>query len=101
MAGFPGAIEYAAESGAAYTPPAPPSPEKAAPSPGKGGPRRQERDLVWYSAPDGSLYTDLNGKSYRAIPMAAWGLPLERAVERRTINGVEYAVFALDAGQIV
>lgn len=98
MAGFPARIEYAAESGAAYTPAAPPSPEQtAAASPRAGGtPRKQERELVWYSAPDGSLYTAVDGRSYRAIPMAAWGLPLERAVERRTINGVEYAVFALE-----
>ena len=33
--------------------------------------------------------------------MAAWGLPMERAVERRTIQGVEYAVFALEDSQIV
>ena len=98
MAGFPAMIEYAAESGADYTP-APPTAETPAQPRGRNRPK--PRDVVWYSAPDGSLYTDVNGKSYRAIPMAAWGLPLERAVERRTINGVEYAVFALDAGQIV
>ena len=38
---------------------------------------------------------------YRAIPMAAWGLPTERMVEKRTINGVEYAIFALKDGKIV
>ena len=38
---------------------------------------------------------------YRAIPMAAWGLPTERMVEKRTIYGVEYAVFALKDGRIL
>lgn len=98
MAGFPEKIEYAAESGKAYTPTPPPAETPARP---RGRNRPQQRDVVWYSAPDGSLYADVSGKSYRAIPMAAWGLPLERAVERRTINGIEYAVFALDEGQIV
>ena len=38
---------------------------------------------------------------YRAIPMAAWGLPTERMVEKRTIHGVEYAIFALKDGRIL
>ena len=106
MAYFPGKIEYAAEAGGTNAPAPPPRQEEtAAPRPGSGGrpgPRqRQGKDLIWYSAGDGSLYTVWNGRSYRAIPMAAWGLPLERAVERRTIDGVEYAVFALENGQIV
>lgn len=98
MAGFPQKIEYAGESGAAHMP-APPPAEPAVQARGRNTPRR--KDLVWHSAPDGSLYTTVNGKGYRAIPMAAWGLPMERAVERRTIQGVEYAVFALEEGQIV
>ena len=99
MAGFPQTIEYAAESGSAYMPDTPPPPEPAARARGRNA--HPSRDVIWYSAPDGSLYTSRGGKSFRAIPMAAWGLPMERAVERRTINGVEYAVFAIEEGQIV
>ena len=50
---------------------------------------------------DGSLYTVYKNQPYRAIPMAAWGLPTERMVEKRTIHGVEYAVFALKDGRIL
>lgn len=102
MERFPRTIAYAAEAGAENTPPAPPpaDADDRTPAP-RGAARRQTRDVVWYSAPDGSLYTAVDGKSYRAIPMAAWGLPMERAVERRTIRGVEYAVFAVEEGQIV
>ena len=96
MAAFPREIEYAGESGAAHTPAPPPA--ETRPARGRNTPR--QKDIIWYSAPDGSLYTAVNGKGYRAIPMAAWGLPMERAVERRTINGVEYAVFATEEGQI-
>lgn len=105
MAFFPKRIEYAAEAGEKHTPAPPPSPEPEEKTPparsASRGNRSRETDLIWYSAGDGSLYTAWDGQSYRAIPMAAWGLPLERAVERRVIDGVEYAVFALDNGQIV
>ena len=102
MAGFPAVIEYAGESGAANIPAAPPPVEKEnAPPRNRDRTGRRERDRFWYSAPDGSLYTFWEGKTYRAIPMAAWGLPLERAVERRVIDAVEYAVFEVKDGQIV
>lgn len=104
MKDFPEKIEYAAEAGEDHAPaPPPPQPEKTVPAPRHRQParQRQEKDLLWYSAGDGSLYTTWEGRNYRAIPMAAWGLPMERAVERRFIDGVEYAVFALDDGQII
>ena len=106
MAFFPGKIEYAAEAGKTHEPaPVPPNAEDAAPSPKpdrrRPASRQKQTDLIWYSAGDGSLFTDWDGRSYRAIPMASWGLPLEQAVERRVIEGVEYAVFAVGSGQIV
>lgn len=105
MAGFPAVIAYAAEAGSSHAPAAPPPAQAAsAPTaaPARGaGPRARQPDLIWYSAGDGSLFTTSGGRSYRAIPMAAWGLPMERAVERRIIDGVEYAVFALEEGKIL
>ena len=64
-------------------------------------PRERAGDIVWRDAGDGSLYTVYKNQPYRAIPMAAWGLPTERMVEKRTIHGVEYAVFALKDGRIL
>lgn len=112
---FPERIDYAGESGARLTPPPPPPPsppEPASPPPTPPAPRPApetsppappsppppERpecggDLLWYSAGDGSLYTSWEGKRYRAIPAAAHGLPESRIVEKRRIEGVEYAVF--------
>ena len=90
MAGFPSPIAYAAAAGKKS---APPPEEPAQPPPDSGG---AHTDLLWYQAGDGSLVTTWKGRQFRAIPMAGWGLPLEQAVERRTIDGVEYAVFALD-----
>ena len=111
---FPERIDYAGESGARPSPPPPPpKPEaEAAPPPPPTSPSRPEPpappevpptppperpetggDLLWYSAGDGSLYTSWEGKRYRAIPAAAHGLPERRMVERRSIEGVDYAVF--------
>ena len=64
-------------------------------------PRERAGDIVWRDAGDGSLYTVYKNQPYRAIPMAAWGLPTERMVEKRTIHGVEYAIFALKDGRIL
>lgn len=75
----------------------PPAPKQsAAPKP-----RERAGDIVWRDAGDGSLYTVYKNQPYRAIPMAAWGLPTERMVEKRTIHGVEYAIFALKDGRIL
>lgn len=74
----------------------------AAPMPNAAArPRERAGDIVWRDAGDGSLYTVYKNRPYRAIPMAAWGLPVERMVEKRVINGVEYAIFALKDGRIV
>ena len=97
MEGFPPQIEYAAAAGEKPAPTGTAAPEPEPPP----RPREPNTDLIWYRAGDGSLVTTWEGKQYRAVPMAAWGLPLERAVERRVIEGTEYAVFALDEAQIV
>lgn len=75
----------------------PPAPKQAA----APKPRERAGDIVWRDAGDGSLYTVYKNQPYRAIPMAAWGLPTERMVEKRTIHGVEYAIFALKDGRIL
>lgn len=115
---FPERIDYAGESGARLAPPPPPpSAEPPAPSPPPSSaaprpapqapsppapPERPERggDLLWYSAGDGSLYTSWEGKRYRAIPAAAHGLPESRIVEKRRIEGVEYAVFEAGGAEV-
>ena len=61
----------------------------------------QGSDLLWYSAGDGSLYTCWEGKRYRAIPAAAHGLPESRIVEKRRIEGVEYAVFETGEAKVL
>ena len=99
MVSFPETIEFASEAGRKKTNG---HPQPAAPSEERESravcPESAEEntDLLWYRAGDGSLVTAFGGRQYRAIPMAAWGLPMEQAVDRRTIDGVEYAVFALD-----
>ena len=126
LAAFPAEIEFAAEAGRktaapeqrpeagqapekrpepapAQNPPAQSAPKQNA-SPGQNAaPRPHERagDILWRDAGDGSLYTVYKNQPYRAIPMAAWGLPTERMVEKRVINGVEYAIFALKDGRIL
>ncbi len=57
--------------------------------------------LLWYRAGDGSLYTSWAGRQYRAVPMAAHGLPESRIVERRVIEGIEYAVFETKNGRLL
>ena len=111
---FPERIDYAGEAGARSVPPPPPKIEEStAPpaAPPEPVPRQEPRtaeevpsppppekpasggDLLWYSAGDGSLYTSWEGRHYRAVPAAAHGLPESRIVEKRRIEGVEYAVF--------
>ncbi|MBE6969262.1 MAG: hypothetical protein E7442_03960 [Ruminococcaceae bacterium] len=122
---FPERIDYAGESGArpappppppkpeagaepeSAPPPAPPTPRPApvtpaVPPPPPAPPERPEQggDLLWYSAGDGSLYTLWEGKRYRAIPAAAHGLPESRIVEKRRIEGVEYAIFETEGGRV-
>ncbi len=80
--------EAEAEREAPGTPAAPESPEEGT-------------DLIWYQAGDGSLFTRVGERSYRAIPMAAWGLPMDHALEQRSIDGVQYAIFVLDEGKII
>ena len=102
-AGFPAVIEYAAPagepipSGEASRPETPCEPRGADPP----APAEANTDLLWYQAGDGSLVTTWEGKQYRAIPMAAWGVPMEHALEKRTIDGVDYAVFALRDSQVI
>ena len=116
LAAFPAEIEFAAEAGRKTAAPEQKpenemaqekKPETAAPGqtaavPGAAPkPRERTGDVLWRDAGDGSLFTVYKNQPYRAIPMAAWGLPTERMVEKRTINGVEYAIFALKDGKIV
>lgn len=121
LAAFPAEIEFAAEAGrksaaperrpeserppekraetaapVQTTPAQPVAMQNTAPKP-----RERAGDIVWRDAGDGSLYTVYKNQPYRAIPMAAWGLPTERMVEKRTIHGVEYAIFALKDGRIL
>lgn len=109
LAAFPAEIELAAEAGRKTAAPEQKpenemaqekKPETAAPS-AAPKPRERTGDVLWRDAGDGSLFTVYKNQPYRAIPMAAWGLPTERMVEKRTINGVEYAIFALKDGKIV
>jgi len=114
---FPERIDYAGEAGARPTPPPPPPPPKdeESPAPPQNPPESRPRedarpaaevppppppekpesggDLLWYSAGDGSLFTSWEGRRYRAVPAAAHGLPESLIVEKRRIEGVDYAVF--------
>ena len=105
---FPERIDYAGEAGARPAPPPPPPPpqnppepvprEEAVPAPEvppAPPPEKPESggDLLWYSAGDGSLFTSWEGRRYRAVPAAAHGLPESLIVEKRKIEGVDYAVF--------
>lgn len=90
MAGFPEHIAYASQAGGGHAP-APPKPETRS---GRGAAR--EPDVLWRRVGDGSLYTVTGGRAWRAIPMANAGLPLEKAAERRVIEGVEYVIFPLE-----
>ena len=115
MSGFPEKIEYAAEAGQAALPPeVKPAEESPAASPAP--PRRncttipnvnarrcprqpekqpEEEGLLWYPTGDGSLYTLWQGRVYQAIPMAPYGLSRQQMVEKRSIQGIEYAVYEL------
>ena len=96
MAAFPETIAYASEAGRSGRPDAAlPLPDSPGPS-RRPGERNRRADVLWRQVGDGSLYTVRGGKAYRAFPMAGTGLPLERAAERRIIEGVEYVVFPLE-----
>lgn len=103
---FPAEIEYAGEAGRPAPVPEkkPERPPERKPEPVQSAPakpRERSPDILWRDAGDGSLYAVVKNQPYRAIPMAAWGLPTERMVEKRTIEGVEYAIFALKDGRIL
>ena len=112
MADFPPVVEYAAEAGRALPSQEPP-PERACPPtrpgcatiPNISGrrcvPRRtepEEAGLLWYPTGDGKLYTVWQGHAYQAVPLAPHGQPLQGLVEKRTVQGVEYAVYELVDG---
>ena len=109
MADFPPVMEYAAEAGRAL-PSQESKPERQCPPkrpncatiPHASGrrcpPRRgepEEQGLLWYPTGDGKLFTTWQGRGYQAIPLAPHGQPLQNLVEKRTIQGVEYAVYEL------
>lgn len=100
---FPSVIEYAAEAGAsaaesALVPEPPPRREERR----RTGPRVKapEEDTLWHPVGDGSLYAETKDGSFRAIPLALHGMPGSKIAERRTIEGVEYALFHLENGRI-
>jgi len=116
MTGFPVQIEYAAEAGQAALPPetepteAPPAKTPVPPPrrnyatiphvnarrcPRQEVSGQEEQGLLWYPTGDGSLYTVWQGRAYQAIPMAPYGLSVRQMIEKRTIQGVEYAVYEL------
>ena len=100
MADFPETIEYAAPAGEGRREMRrenkAPQQSAAAPAP----PAEPERgtELLWYRCGDGSLVTVWAGRKYRAVPLAACGLPEESMVEKRRIEGVEYAVYEMPEG---
>ena len=63
--------------------------------------REEGTDLLWYSAPDGSLTTTWQGRTYLAIPTAVEGLPMFRSLERREIDGGMYVIFETKNGIII
>ena len=60
-----------------------------------------DTDLLWLSAPNGSLTTSWQGRDYLAIPVAADGLPMFRSLERREIDGASYAIFETKNGKVL
>jgi hypothetical protein len=58
-------------------------------------------DLVWHRDPDGCRTADWKGRSFLAIPMAAHGLPMDKCLEQRPIEGLTYAVFETKDGKII
>ena len=91
MAGFPETIAYASEAGEGRAP-APVADRK----PSRGAGRSRQQDVLWRRVGDGSLFTVMGGRAYRAVPMADLGLPLSKASDRRVIEGVEYVIFPLE-----
>lgn len=58
-------------------------------------------DLLWYRTPDGTLFTTWEGRSFMAVPESVRGLPMEKCLERRPIEGRMYAVFETKNGRII
>jgi hypothetical protein len=58
-------------------------------------------DLLWYRTPDGTLFTKWEGRSFMAVPEAVRGLPMEKCLEHRPIEGQVYAVFETKNGRII
>lgn len=95
MAGFPDMIEYAGEAGGRPAQSAPPEPAKEAAPP--AAKTEENTDLLWYRLGDGSLYTVYRRQPYRAVPFCPGGVSRENFVEKRIIEGIAYAVYALPA----
>lgn len=101
---FPETVEYAGEAGrlpekraepekaACEVPPEPPEETESGEETSPDGEPPGEEELVWYETGDGSLYTRWEGRCFVAIPHSA-GLPAEKMLERRRIEGTDYAVF--------
>lgn len=70
---------------------------------GSKAPQNQEpgADLLWYRTPDGTLFTKWEGRSFMAVPEAVRGLPMEKCLEHRPIEGQVYAVFETKNGKII
>jgi len=71
------------------------------PAPTVTVPREKGTDLLWYELGDGSLYTLYDRQGYRAIPVSDGSPVSEKMVERRRINGRDYAVYALRDGRMI
>jgi hypothetical protein len=71
-------------------------------APSKAGQSQEPgNDLLWYRTPDGTLFTKWEGRSFMAVPEAVRGLPMEKCLEHRPIEGQVYAVFETKNGKII
>ena len=69
--------------------------KRKTPPPPEPTDRGRITDVLWYPVGDGSLYTRREDGVWRAYPLAGPELPAG-AAERRTIEGVDYALFRLE-----
>lgn len=90
MAGFPAEIEYAGPAGERQD--AQPQPASGAAAAAEAAPAPEE-DLLWFSAPDGTLSAFDGRRMLLALPSAGAALPRGAEGVRRVINGREYVVF--------